>query len=474
MALARRKCAAANTSAMLPADPRHVRAGTSSASSIAFQQDSAPYDTDSSMGGCRGKIPSAIEANFTHDTTPPEAVGGRGQDKPACVTLGRKANSPASSRRCDGLHVGVGGDDGGVHRRQKAKRQTTKSAMQEEEERLTASIARLDTLLREEAGEASRRASDAPMPGGSGGVTPSSKSCGRVERRPARAPVGGIAKTRVRRGATKEITSSAGPLVTVVPKAGLVSVAAAVPVHATAVAGTDASTMASPGLFPPICGRVLAHTGGERETGRYEPPDAVEQAPNGPSRGVSYHEPASRCPVSREASPPSYRYCTHDPQRRAKRTDGGPVVAAQGHYRQPEGRRPAGAASRWVPDGNHRYHYHARAPPRYPDRREEGWLPQTPRSPARYRGFDNDDDNHRGWHDDGRGGSYYRGDDLRAAIDPRDAPGVVDHTRWIGESRPEAFGDDRGGETDWIGYDACRSIPEVARQSHHPEGSAIG
>ncbi|CAM9775122.1 unnamed protein product, partial [Ectocarpus sp. 12 AP-2014] len=91
------------------------------------------------------------------------------------------------------------------------------------EEQLTASIARLDTLLRQGAGEASRRVSVAPSPGGSGGVTTSSKSAGRVERRPARAPVGGIAKTRVRRGATKEITSSAGPLVNVEPKAGLVS-----------------------------------------------------------------------------------------------------------------------------------------------------------------------------------------------------------------------------------------------------------
>ncbi|CAM9560876.1 unnamed protein product, partial [Ectocarpus fasciculatus] len=454
MALARRKCGAANTSTMLPADPRHVRASVTSATSTTSQQDSTLYDADTSMGGYQGKVPSAIEANFTHETPRVKAIDGRHQDKPPCLALGSKVNSPVSCRRCDGLRVGVGGDDGGVHRRQTAKRQAAKSAMQEEEEeRLTASIARLDALLREEAGEASRRACDAPMLGGSHGVTPSLKSGGKVERRPARA-VGGIAKTRVRRGATKEITSSAGPLVTLVPKAGLVSVAAAVPVHAAAVAGAGATIMASPGIFPPIFGRVPVHTGSEREIGRHEPPDAVEQAPNGPSRGVAYHEPASHCPVSRAASPLSHRYCIDNEQRRAKRTDGGPVDAAQGHYRQREGRGPAGAASRWVADGNDRYHYDARAPPRYPDRREEGWLPQTPRSPARHRRVINSDDHHRGWHDHSRGGSYCRRDDLRAAIDPRDAPGVVHHARWIGESRPEAFGDDRGGETDWIRYDA--------------------
>ncbi|CAN0556309.1 unnamed protein product, partial [Ectocarpus sp. 8 AP-2014] len=168
------------------------------------------------------------------------------------------------------------------------------------------------------------------------------------------------------------------------------------------------------------------------------------------------------CPVGRAASPLSYRYCADDEQRRAKRTDGGPVDAAPGHYRQ-EGRRPAGAASRWVGDGNDRYHYDARAPPRYPDQRKERWFPQTPCSPARYREVDNSYDSHRGWHDHSRRESYYRRDDLRAAIDPRDAPGVVDHARWIGESRPEEYGDDRGGETDWIRYDACRSTPKVAR-----------
>ncbi|CAN0394660.1 unnamed protein product, partial [Ectocarpus sp. 8 AP-2014] len=335
MELVRRKCAAANTSTMLPADPRHVRAGATSATSTAFQQDSTPYDADTSMGGCQGKVPSAIEANFIHDTTRPEAIDGRHKDKPPCLAPSSKVNSPVSSRRCDGLSVGVGGGDGGLHRRQKAKRQIAKSTTQEEDEgRLMASIARLDTLLREGGGEVSRRASDAPMPGGSGGVTASSKSGRRVERRPARAPVGGIAKTRVRRGASKEITSSAGPLVNVEPKAGLVSVAAAAPVHATAVADAGAAIMASPGLFPPIFGRVPAHTGGGREIRRYEPPDAVQQASNGPSRGVAYREPASHCPVGRAASPLSYRYCADDEQRRAKRTDGGPVDAAPGHYRQ--------------------------------------------------------------------------------------------------------------------------------------------
>ncbi|CAM9267325.1 unnamed protein product [Ectocarpus sp. 12 AP-2014] len=434
MELARRKCAAANTSTMLPADPRHVRADATSATSTAFQQDSTPYDADTSIGGCQAKVPSAIEANFTHDTTRPEAIDCHHKDKPPCLAPGSKVNSPVTSRRCDGLRVGVRGDDGGVRRRQKAKRQTAKRATQEEEEeQLTASIARLDTLLRQGAGEASRRVSVAPSPGGSGGVTTSSKSAGRVERRPARAPVGGIAKTRVRRGATKEITSSAGPLVNVEPKAGLVSVAAAVPVHATAVADAGAATVASPGLLPPIFGRVPAYAGGGREMGRYEPTDAVQQTPNGPSRGVAYREPASHCPVGRTASSLLYRCCADDEQRRAKRTDGRPEDAAPGHYRQ-EGRRPAGAASRWVGDGNDRYHYDARASPRYPDQREERWVPQTPCSPARYRGVDNSYDNHRGWHDHSRGGSYYRRDDLRAAIDPRDAPGVVDHARWIGES----------------------------------------
>ncbi|CAM9260937.1 unnamed protein product [Ectocarpus sp. 4 AP-2014] len=472
MELARRKCSAANVSTMLPADPRHARAGATSATSTVYQQNGTLYDADTSMGGCQGKVPSAIEANFPHEITRPEAIDGRHQHKPPCFAPGSKVNSPVSSRRWDWLRVGVGGDDGGLHRRQKAKRQIAKSATQEEEEeRLTASIARLDTLLREGDDEASRRASNAPMPGGSGGVTPS-KSRGWVERRPARAPVGGIAKTRVRRGATKEITSSAGPLINVEPKAGLVSVAAALPVHAIAVADAGAAIMASPGLFPPIFGRVPAHMGGGREMGRYEPPDAVQQAPHASSRGVTYREPASHCPVSRAASPLSYRCCADDEQRRAKRTDGGPVDAAPGHYRQ-EGRRPAGAASRWVGDGNDRYQYDTRAPPRYPDQREERWVPQTPYSPARYRGVDNSDDNHRGWHDHSRGGSYYRRDDLRAAIDPRDAPGVVDHARWIGESRPEECGDDRSCETNWIRYDACRSIPKVARQNHHPEGSAI-
>ncbi|CAM9156578.1 unnamed protein product [Ectocarpus sp. 13 AM-2016] len=429
MELARRKCAAANTSTMLPADPRHVRAGATSATSTAFQKDSTPYDADTSIGGCQGKVPGAIEANFTNNTTRPEAVDGHDKDKPPCLAPGSKVNSPVSSRRCDGLRVGVGGDDGGLHRRLKAKKKIARRATQEEEEeQLTASIARLDTLLRQGAGEASRRVSISPMPGGSGGVTPSSKSGGRADRRPARAPVGGIAKTRVRRGATKEITSSAGPLVNIEPKVGLVSVAAAVPVHATAVADAGAAIMASPGLLPPIFSRVPAHAGGRREMGRYEPPDAVQQAPNGPSRGVVYREPASHYPVGRTASSLSYRCCADDEQRRAKRTDGGPVDAAPGHYRL-EGRRPAGAASRWVGYGNDRYHYDARASPRYPEQREERWVPQSPCSPARYRGVDNSYDNHRGWHDHGRGGSYYRRDDLRAAIDPRDAPGVVDHAR---------------------------------------------
>ncbi|CAB1097105.1 unnamed protein product [Ectocarpus sp. CCAP 1310/34] len=460
MELARRKCLAANASTMLPADPRHVRAGATSATSTVYQQNSTLYDADKSIGGCQGKVPSAIEANFTHDITRPEAIDGRHQDKPPCLAPGSKVNSPVSSRRCD---VGVGGDDGGLHRRQKAKRQIAKSTTQEEEEeRLTASIARLDTLLREGDGEASRRASNAPMPGGSGGVT-RSKSRGRVERSPARAPVGGIAKTRVRTGATKGITSSAGPLVNVEPQAGSVSVAAAVPVHETAVADAGAAIMASPGLFPQIFDRVPAHTGGGREMGRYEPPDAVQQAPYGSSRGGAYREPASHCPVSRAASPLSYRYCADDEQRRPKRTDGGPIDAAPGHYRQ-EGRRSAGAVSRWVGDGNDRYHYDARAPPRYPAQREERWVPQTPCSPTRYRGVDSSDDNHRGWHDHCRGRSYYRRDDLRAAIDPRDAPGVVDHARWIGESRPEACGDDRSGKTDWIRRDGGTTFQHEDRK----------
>ncbi|CAM9775053.1 unnamed protein product, partial [Ectocarpus sp. 12 AP-2014] len=87
---------------MLPADPRHVRADATSATSTAFQQDSTPYDADTSIGGCQAKVPSAIEANFTHDTTRPEAIDCHHKDKPPCLAPGSKVNSPVTSRRCDG------------------------------------------------------------------------------------------------------------------------------------------------------------------------------------------------------------------------------------------------------------------------------------------------------------------------------------------------------------------------------------
>ena len=472
MAIARRRSAAASTAPVLPADPCHVRAPG------CIVRDRPAVDPETPTGGRNRNLsfPRAIAANSTHEAACRGAApvaDGQGI-RPAGVLRNCPAQSPVSPCRDRVPRAGLGrttattggrsgsggsggGGGGGSRRRQLPGRRETGpgggSPENGEEERLLASIARLDTLLREESGDAGgprhasneKPASSGRLPsGGEGGArTGLFKGCGEAERKPAaRAPagVGGIAKSRVRRGGGKEARACglAGRAPTKVrPGLGEDS-SERVELGNNPDGNADGAAPAGgPGMFPPLSSHVpAAFAGGEgrgRERGRYAPYDAEEEdGEAGPSPQVPCHPPGgSRYPEARVA----YRH---------------PVVGSDQRWGRPGERAPAMnvTSAQYRPRGEGQ-----------PAAASTPWAPRYPCSPGRRHRDARGGDDTGGWYEDHHHG--YRV--AAASVDRRDVREARERNGdWAGERRPDyqaTHGHDRGsgGCRAWDGCVLCAS-----------------
>lgn len=305
-----------------------------------------------------------------------------------------------------------------------------------------ASIARLDTLLREEGGgdaggPHARREKTGPPPdhrvpggggtGGGGARTESVKSRGGAERKPTtRAPpAGGIAKSRVRKGGGgkgAKACGSTGREPSRLPGPGLAygsSSARAETGNAGGNAGGKAPTR--PGSFPPLFSHLPAFAGGEgRDRGRYVGAEEVGEAGPPPGAPHHHHHPrGSRFPDTRPQPPVA---CTS--------------------------RCPAGSDQRWPTPGAEDFSAWAMPAQYRPRGGDDGrpapaskpWAPRYPCSPGRHR--------------DTRGGDGSEWDDghrfREVTVDRRDAwESRGRREGWAGgEPRPDyraAHGHDRGG-----------------------------
>eukprot|EP00903_Cladosiphon_okamuranus_P021889 g20123.t1 len=453
-ALARRNIMAASP-AMLPADHRHVRAST-------LEHNSPGCDADALPGAREGSTPRAVDARTNHvrarfdSRVDSRADAPRGPHVRPALSLpapvngqGRGGQGIDSAGRA--ARVGVGGCERGVaRRRQKPERQAgsdrqSTAVGEEEEERLMASIARLDTLLRKEEGgdtgaKASRKASESPG-GGMGLRTDQQKRGREAERKPvARAPAGGIAISRVRKGGGKETKAcrSLGMASTMGAKVGQnhgISEPAV-----SGVANEHAATGAVPsgaGMFPPLFSRVPPCPAERRDWGRYAPPEGDGMLTNSPpTEAATSRVPASHVPGARHGN-------GHEQRWTGRRDDvPGEAMPVQNHRSHNENsreavmtRRAGGSSSR---GGGLARENEAT--------RQEEWAQRTPCSPGLHRDARHGD-SYEGWNGyNGRGQEYY-GQRVSSA-DPRDVWDIRAERRgWAGESPPEdqsAYGQCRG------------------------------
>lgn len=495
IALAERK-RVVNTPTVTPADPRNLREGARSSSPTICEYDSPLYSTDMPTGGLKGNLSRAVEAKTAHDTRCGAFVDG--QNKPVRGVHGDSAHSPVSSYRGHGSRAGVAGTGGGSSagravdggrpgvacRRLKSQSQAAPNGRsteeEEEENRLVASIARLDTLLREENGDADELNASQnnlgcsnPVPRGTGDVRRESrKARGEMERKPRRVPVGGISKLRVRGGSSKETKncSSVEPVPSAVPKPGVnhgMPVKRVVPSTSAigmASDGADATTSIGPGMFPPLFCQVQTGPADRGERGRYIVADASAGGENGLSR-----EAATHVTHSRVASPLPYRCSTREGQRQVEQRDDGYIEVVHEHqYCENAGRdfTPACGGA----DINNRYGNGAIDPPRYTVRRENYCLQQSPRSQARHRDA-RYGDGPEGLHGDIGGARGYDVDRV-AAIGSRDVwerqAGRRDLTRKLQpDEQPIALGHERGGSTGWDRCDAYHCAFQPSAESRN-------
>lgn len=443
------------------ADPRHVREGARSSSPTVHEYDNPICDTNMPTGGLKGNIPRAIGANTARDTR--YGVIADGQDKPIRGVHGDSVHSPVSSHCGHGSRAGLAGSGGGSSagravggggpgvacRRLKAHSQVApngRSTDKEEEDRLVASIARLDTLLREENGDADDLNASQNKLGCSNlvsrGRTGSLKARGEMERKPTRVPVGGISKSRVRGGSGKETKncSSTKPVPTAVQKTGVnhglpvKRVVSSIPAIGGARDVADATTSISPGMFPSLFCQVQTGSADRGERGRYILADASAAGENGLMR-----EEAAHTAHGRVASPMPYRFTAREGQWQTGRRDDGFVEVVNEHQYCENNRRDFTPAC-WGTHNNDRYGNSAIDPPRYTVHGEKDWPQQPPSSQGRHRDARSGDDP-EGLHGDIGGARGYPGDRV-AAIGSR---GV----------HPTALGLERGGSTGWDRCDAC-------------------
>lgn len=473
--------AATTATTMLPADPRHVRVTAGCGAATTHQHDSPHFGADTRTGCGKGRpaVATALEA----DTIQPRgSIPDRRNNTPHLL-LDSSAHSPAFSRRSHGLCSGmqgsaerVMGDGSAACTTQKLETQGAPKdgSPEREEERLMASIARLDTLLREENGEPRAPARIAnPVNRNNGGE---------VECRTARVQMGGVAKSRVRRGSGRETKTcrSRGSVPALTPKIALTS---PVPVPAALPLRTDAVvTPISPGMFPPLYNRTPACPGGQPARGRSLHPGANGMEHSGRSQEVSNQIPPSRAPVSRAAFPLSHRISPGEERRMVDRRDGGSADVSHDTYQQRQTGQMACDSIRWVGHNNDRSSYgydSACAPPRYFVPREGEMTQQRTRTPARYWDPEHDDYRGEGRYDYSGGG----GDVRRFCSDARYAD---THQRddwdlrrergdWTREPPPDQYpparGRDIGGGTEWVRYEALplARLPEwVCRYRETP------
>ena len=414
---------------MLPADPRHVRALTLEHSS------GSGYDADVRTGAPEGGAPRAIDSRTNHGRAR-DGSSVDARDKGARVVHGCSALPPAVSQNSQG-DGGQGirsvertaGDSGGgercvVPRRQKPERpaiRNHRSGVEEEEERLMASIARLDTLLREESGravaKASSRVSDSPR-SGPGVRTDPLKSGREMERKPAvREPVGGIAKSRVRKGPGKETKTcgSSGVAPTMVPKVGSSHGVSAPAVSGVADEHAVSAAPSSRSMFPPLFSRVPPCPSERRERGRYAPPGADKVRASSPvAERVTPRMPASHIPGTSHHDTGREQRWTG---RRDDRRGSGEAMPLQYHRPHHDNGRGGGDIARNIGG----------------IRRQEEWVQRTAPSPRQRNRDARYGDSSGGWHGySGGGHDYYS--ERAAATDPRDAWDVREERRgWAGE-----------------------------------------
>lgn len=496
MALAERKRVAVN-STVPPADVHYVREGTRSNSPTTNEYDSPLCDADMPTGWVEGDIPKAIDANIAHQTRSGAFV--HGQVQPASLPLRDSAHVPVSSHRGHGWRAGVAGSGGGSSagravggsglgfgcRHQKSRSQAapsgrSKEEEEEEEDRLVASIARLDTLLREERGDTDERDappqttdSSNPIPIGKGCVrTELLKNGGENERKPARLMLRGISKSRVR-GRSGKATNNcnlAELVPIVVPKPGLnhvvpvKAVVSSIPAIDTARDGTDNMKSIGPGMFPPLFSQVPTAPGARRDRGRYILADAGEVDEN------SVQEAATHIAHYGVVSPLPYQCAVRDGQRRPAKRDSVYTEVVHEH-RSCENSRGGFTSASCVAGSSDRYGKGALASRRCTVRRQMEWLQQTPRSPGRHPGARYGDDperlHHIGdvseFHDD-RVAAF----DSRSVRDWRAGRGVL-----AGKSRPDehqnALHHDRGGSSGWDRCDLSDVLSNLARKRANSE-----
>lgn len=318
-----------------------------------------------------------------------------------------------------------------------------------------ASIARLDTLLREESGDdavakASSKIPDSPR--GRADVRADPLKSGRgMERKPVREPVGAIAKSRVRKGGGKE-TKTCGSLAvapTTVPKVGPSHGASAPAVNGVANEHAASAVPSGPGLFPPLFSRVPPCLGERRERGRYAPPDADEMRANSPIvETVASRMPASHVPGTRH-------HDTGREQRWMRRRDGdGSGEAMPVQYHRPHDNSRQAVLPRRVVDSS----VGGSDIPRDigTSRRQVESVQRTPYSPGRRHRDTRYGDSSGGWHGYSGGGHEYYGERI-AAADPRDAWDVrAGGGDWTGEPHPD----------DQRAYGRCSATREWDRCVH--------
>ncbi|CAM9105168.1 unnamed protein product [Scytosiphon promiscuus] len=388
-AVAERRAVATTTeTTMLPADPRHVRAGAGSGACFTPQHGAVtPTSTEAGTireAACFGSFPyrgnkaphllldSLVEspAFCRQDHSGRQSSAGRTKGDDSIAFVGQELGTRAEPR---------GGSPDG------------------EEERLMASIARLDTLLREDNGK--------PHAPTAAVNSVSRKDSGGMECKAARMQAGGVAKARVRRGGREtKAYGSAGSVPVVAPKTPLTQ---SVPVPTATSLATNAVVPAqiSPGMFPPLFGRTPAGPGVQPPRARCLRPGEHEKNQTGPPHKMLHETPASHVPVEMAASPLSNRMRVGEERRRVERSDGGFTDAPYDNFQQRQAGQLAWETNRSIGYTNDRndYDYRASVQPRYFVRREGEMFPPGTRTSARYWDPAHGDDRPEGHYVYGRG-----------------------------------------------------------------------
>lgn len=524
-----------NTATKTPlSSPQRHLVGAVGTSSVACRSDTSAarhsglptgssVSTPGSNNGCPGRVPRAVGANVIRSVStgkvpsfPCESSGHSpmhhrhrhglgavlgsgarsGEGSPSGSGSG-SLSRPGPGGSVGGSSVGRGGSGTGVVRRHDLGERAvpmggSTATAAREEDRLMASIARLDALLREDRGQdagaprASRRVLPSPNPSAGGEDVvqrkrKTSKRDGEREIKPQRA--GRIGKSRVRGGGGKETKTfgSAGPPPTA-PSGGFDSIPSAV----ASTTATPSIPPNAPVVFPLLRSRRAPFSDDGRERGRSgvldahgegggaeafhgdgekarenarlrEEVPALSSAPSGVS--------VARLAVPANSPPPEFYY---DYERHVGSRD---HSAIRDYYRPREADRPALAPALRIPK-NDRYGGDGRyAAPRYPLEREaDGWMDPAPPTPLQYRDVGRDE--HRGelmrYYGDGGDefdeqgrwyGSGYHRHRRVAAVERRDLwERQVDCGDWAEEAEQPRAVRERAGPTNWDRCDMLHTM----------------